>query len=86
MIKKVIEAGGIEYAIKMMNSYKDEALSILNEFEDCDAKKGLEELVNFTTGTKILVLDNKPLSLCKRDGTFYNVKNRIYLPYKIRSK
>ena len=52
VIKKVIEAGGIDYAIKMMNNYKDEALGILNEFEDCDAKKGLEELVNFTTGRK----------------------------------
>ncbi len=52
VIKKVIEAGGIEYATKMMNNYKDEALAILNEFEECDAKKGLEELVSFTTGRK----------------------------------
>jgi len=52
VIKKVVEAGGIEYAINSMNRYKDEALAILQEFEDNDARKGLEELVNFTTGRK----------------------------------
>ncbi len=52
VIKKVIESGGIEYAINSMNRYKDEALAILQEFEDNDARKGLEELVNFTTGRK----------------------------------
>ncbi len=52
VIKKVIEAGGIEYAIKMMNKYRDEALAILSEFEEGDARNGLEELVNFTTGRK----------------------------------
>jgi octaprenyl-diphosphate synthase len=52
VIRKVIETGGIEYAITMMNNYKNEALTILGEFEECDARKGLEELVNFTTGRK----------------------------------
>jgi len=52
VIKKVIEGGGIRYAIDIMNRYKDEALAILQEFEDNDARKGLEELVNFTTGRK----------------------------------
>ena len=50
VIKKVIETGGIEYATKVMNAYKQEALAILHEFEDNDARKGLEELVSFTTG------------------------------------
>ncbi|HVM88203.1 MAG TPA: polyprenyl synthetase family protein [Puia sp.] len=52
VIKKVMESGGIEYANKLMNNYKAEALKILNEFENNDAKKGLEELVNFTTDRK----------------------------------
>jgi octaprenyl-diphosphate synthase len=52
LIQKVIEAGGIDYTIGKMNEYRDQALSILQEFEDSDARKGLEELVNFTTGRK----------------------------------
>jgi octaprenyl-diphosphate synthase len=50
VIRQVIDSGGIDYAIKMMNQYKNDALAILNGFEECDARKGLEELVNFTTG------------------------------------
>jgi octaprenyl-diphosphate synthase len=49
IIRKVVETGGIEYAVRQMNSYRDEALAILHEFEDNDARKGLEELVRYTT-------------------------------------
>jgi octaprenyl-diphosphate synthase len=52
VIKKVIEAGGIRYAVEKMNKYRDEALAILYEFEDTDARKGMEELVRFTTDRK----------------------------------
>ncbi|HEY4107504.1 polyprenyl synthetase family protein [Puia sp.] len=52
VIKKVAEAGGIEYATARMNAYRDEALAILHEFEDNDARKGLEELVRYTTDRK----------------------------------
>jgi octaprenyl-diphosphate synthase len=52
VIKKVIEAGGIEYAAQKMNAYRDEALAILHEFEDNDSRKGLEELVRYTTDRK----------------------------------
>jgi octaprenyl-diphosphate synthase len=52
VIKKVVAAGGIEYAIRQMNAYRDEALAILYEFEDSDARKGLEELVRYTTDRK----------------------------------
>jgi octaprenyl-diphosphate synthase len=52
VIKKVVAAGGIEYAIQQMNAYRDEALAILYEFEDSDARKGLEELVRYTTDRK----------------------------------
>ncbi|HEX3935627.1 MAG TPA: polyprenyl synthetase family protein, partial [Puia sp.] len=44
VIKKVTEAGGIDYATSRMNTYRDEALAILHEFEDNDVRKGLEEL------------------------------------------
>jgi len=52
VIKKVAAAGGIEYATRKMNIYRDEALAILYEFEDNDARKGLEELVRYTTDRK----------------------------------
>ena len=52
VIKKVAEAGGIEYAAARMNAYRDEALAILHEFQDSDARKGLEELVRYTTDRK----------------------------------
>ncbi|HXB42939.1 MAG TPA: polyprenyl synthetase family protein, partial [Puia sp.] len=49
VIKEVIQAGGIAYASGIMNKYKQEALAILEGFEDTEARKGLAELVNFTT-------------------------------------
>ncbi|MES1160822.1 MAG: polyprenyl synthetase family protein, partial [Bacteroidota bacterium] len=52
VIKKVTAAGGIEYATQKMNTYRDEALAILHEFEDSDVRKGLEELVRYTTDRK----------------------------------
>jgi octaprenyl-diphosphate synthase len=52
VIKKVTEAGGIGYAADRMYAYRDEALAILHEFEDSDARKGLEELVRYTTDRK----------------------------------
>jgi octaprenyl-diphosphate synthase len=52
VIGRVVEAGGIRYAIEKMNQYRDEALSILHEFEDSEVRRGLEELVRFTTDRK----------------------------------
>ncbi|HVU53691.1 MAG TPA: polyprenyl synthetase family protein [Puia sp.] len=52
VIRKVTEAGGIEYATQKMNAYRDEALTILHTFEDNDSRKGLEELVRYTTDRK----------------------------------
>jgi octaprenyl-diphosphate synthase len=49
VVGKVVEAGGIRYATEKMNQYRDEALRILYEFEDSEVRKGLEELVRFTT-------------------------------------
>jgi len=46
---KVVEAGGIRYATEKMNQYRDDALAILYEFDDSEVRKGLEELVRFTT-------------------------------------
>jgi octaprenyl-diphosphate synthase len=52
VIRKVVETGGIDYATRKMNLYRDEALEILYQFEDNDARKGLEELVRYTTDRK----------------------------------
>lgn len=52
VLAKVAEAGGIRYATEKMNQFRDEALAILYEFEDSEVRKGLEELVRFTTDRK----------------------------------
>ncbi|MGN6531725.1 MAG: polyprenyl synthetase family protein [Ginsengibacter sp.] len=49
VLQKVVEAGGIDYANKKMIEYRDGALAILHEFPDSDIRKGLEELVRYTT-------------------------------------
>ena len=52
VIRKVAEAGGIEYAVRRMHTYRDEALAILHEFEDNEVRRALEELVRYTTDRK----------------------------------
>ena len=49
VIDYVIENGGIEYAAERMHEIKNEALEILNTFEDNQAKKALEGLIIYTT-------------------------------------
>jgi octaprenyl-diphosphate synthase len=55
-VKFVLDAvttiGGIEYATKKMLDYRDEALNILNEFEDSEARRALEQMVKYTTDRK----------------------------------
>ena len=55
-IKVVLDAitvsGGIEYATEKMNLYRNNALAILYQFKDTDIRKGLEELVTYTTDRK----------------------------------
>lgn len=52
VIDTVVTAGGIVYAEKKMNQYRDEALNILYEFEDGQVRKALEQLVRYTTDRK----------------------------------
>jgi octaprenyl-diphosphate synthase len=52
VLQKVVEAGGITYANQKMIEYRDEALKILFEFPESDIRKGLEELVRYTTDRK----------------------------------
>ena len=52
VLQKVTEAGGIKYAKEKMKEYRDEALAILFEFPESEVRKGLEELVIYTTDRK----------------------------------
>lgn len=49
VIDEVQKAGGIEYARGKMFEYRDEALAVLYQFENSEVRKGLEELVRYTT-------------------------------------
>ena len=52
VIEAVKQTGGIEYTQQKMVEYRDEALAILDTFENIPVKKALEELVRFTTDRK----------------------------------
>ncbi|MDF2189380.1 polyprenyl synthetase family protein [Paraflavitalea sp. CAU 1676] len=52
VIDTVKRTGGIEYTEQKMFAYRDEALSILQEFKNPEVQQGLEELVRFTTDRK----------------------------------
>jgi octaprenyl-diphosphate synthase len=44
----VKQSGGLDYAIKTMERYRDEALAILREFPESEARNSLETLINYT--------------------------------------
>jgi octaprenyl-diphosphate synthase len=49
IIAFVKECGGLQYAESQMKVYQDEAFAILNTFPDSESRRGLEQLVRFTT-------------------------------------
>lgn len=52
VIDFVVKSGGIEYAEKEMNKYKNKALEILATFSESPAKNSLDGLVKYTTERK----------------------------------
>lgn len=52
VIDFVIASGGIEYATQKMYEYRDNALEILNQFPENQARNSLRDLVLFTTERK----------------------------------
>ena len=52
VIDTVKRTGGIDYTQEKMVKYRDEALAILDTFENVPVKNALEELVRFTTDRK----------------------------------
>lgn len=55
-VSKVLEivkkSGGINYTVEKMNTYQEEALSLLKTFDDNESRKSLELLVNFVIERK----------------------------------
>jgi len=49
IISFVKSSGGLEYAETQMKKYQEEAFDILNTFPEGDSRRGLEQLVRFTT-------------------------------------
>jgi octaprenyl-diphosphate synthase len=47
VVEYVNSSGGIEYAEKVMYSYRDSALEILKGFEDSEVKESLKKLANY---------------------------------------
>lgn len=52
IIDFVHRKSGVKHAEEKMFQYQQEAFEILNKFEDCEAKIGLEQLVRYTTERK----------------------------------
>ncbi|RZJ31939.1 MAG: polyprenyl synthetase family protein [Flavobacterium sp.] len=53
VISLVIERGGLTYASRKMEEYKDEALELLATFPDSDYKSALQLMVNYVIDRKI---------------------------------
>lgn len=49
IIRFVTEAGGLQYAESQMKLYRNEAFEILGTFPESESRRGLEQLVQFTT-------------------------------------
>lgn len=49
VVNFVIENGGLDYASRMMDKYRDKAMAILDSYEESDFKKAMTEFINYTT-------------------------------------
>lgn len=52
VLDQVNICGGINYAEKIMNQFRDESLEILHQFEPSETRNALEELVHYTINRK----------------------------------
>ncbi len=52
VIRIVKECGGLDYATKVMNQYKDEALGLLKAYPDTESRRSIESLVTYTIERK----------------------------------
>lgn len=49
LIREVNDSGGIDYAMKKMISFREEAYNILDTFEDSPSRQSMTDLLTFTT-------------------------------------
>jgi octaprenyl-diphosphate synthase len=52
VISIVKEAGGLDYATKVMNEYMNEALDMLSKYPDSESRRSIEALVTYTIERK----------------------------------
>jgi octaprenyl-diphosphate synthase len=52
VMQQVQAAGGIDYATKKMNDFKEQAIALLHSFPESAYRKGLEDMVLFVTDRK----------------------------------
>ena len=52
LINLVIDRGGLDYAALKMTEFKDKAVKALMEFDDCEARTSLIELMDYITTRK----------------------------------
>jgi len=52
LIQMVTEKGGLEYAETKMNEFKNKAINGLKEFQECEARNSLIELMNYISTRK----------------------------------
>ncbi|HSH19230.1 MAG TPA: polyprenyl synthetase family protein, partial [Draconibacterium sp.] len=52
LVQLVTEKGGLDYAEKKMNEFKEKAISGLMEFDDCEARTSLIQLMEYITTRK----------------------------------
>ena len=52
VIDFVIEKGGINYAVKVMNEYREKALNVLHRMPENDARHSLERLLIYAIERK----------------------------------
>lgn len=53
LIDQVTQGGGLDYAVKMMTQYRNEAIELLQQMPDKPAKESLRQLIDFTIERKI---------------------------------
>lgn len=49
VVNFVINNGGLDYAARMMDKYRDKAMAILDTYEESDFKKAMAEFIDYTT-------------------------------------
>ena len=53
VISNVRSNGGMDYAVKRMMEYRDEALKILHTFPASEARTSIEQLIEYTISRKL---------------------------------